>query len=343
LARGGETIPLRFTRDAEALGQSVDEGRRVFDAASVAAVTDALSDPLARVRGLGSQGPFDVGFPVAVKTGTSSGYRDTWAVGYTAERTVAVWVGNADGRATEELTGGSGAGPLFADAIRRAMRDVPRRRPLYDEDLLTEVLVCPLSGEPVGAACPDAVKRRWIPSDGEGPTVVAAHRQPGAPAPAHRPSCSLHRHARRVVEGYRCDESARDLVVVLPPAFDGWLASQPVGAPGWDPEGAAWLSSNAVDGCGTKGGPPRLTIVDPAPGSVILSRGDEAERIELVAALEGGRPGPVEFVVDGEVVARADASMRTHVPLTPGDHLLEVRPTDPSAAILIGRSRFSVR
>ncbi len=48
------------------------------------------------------------------------------------ERTVDVWVGNADGAPTRELSGAIGAGPLFADVMRRAMGDVPSRAPLYD-------------------------------------------------------------------------------------------------------------------------------------------------------------------------------------------------------------------
>ncbi|HHH27775.1 MAG TPA: penicillin-binding protein 1C [Polyangiaceae bacterium] len=339
LARGGVAIPLRLTvSDASALGRAAESGRRVFDEAAVAAVIDALSDPLARVRGLGNRGPFDVGFPVAVKTGTSSGYRDTWAVGFTRERTVAVWVGNADGRATRELTGGSGAGPLFADAIRRAMRDVRGRRPLHDEGLLDDVLVCPLSGQPVGPDCPEAVRRKWIPRTPGGPTVTAGRhdRQGGT---SHR--CAIHRRARPMSEGYRCDERAEP-VVILPSAFDGWLASQPPGAPGWDPRGLPWLSASEVEGCGTSSGPPRLVVVDPPPGSVLLSRGAAAERVELVAHLRGARPFPVEFVVDGDVVARSDR-LRAHVPLGLGDHVLEVRPVDPAVRAIVGTSRFSVR
>lgn len=337
LARGGLAIPLRFTVSGpDELGRPAETERRVFDEAAVAGVVDALSDPLARVRGLGNQGPFDVGFPVAVKTGTSSGYRDTWAVGFTRERTVAVWVGNADGRATRELTGGSGAGPLFADAIRRAMRDVKGRRPLYADGLLEEVLVCPLSGERVGPDCPEAVRRRWIPRHDGGPTVQASHHEHDG-----EHLCSVHHRARRLASGYRCDPSGEP-VVLLPPAFDEWLASQPLGAPGWDPRGAAWLPSSLVEGCGVSAGPPRLVIVDPAPGSVLLSRGAEAERVELVARLEGARPAPVEFVIDGEVVATSD-TLRAHVPLGRGDHVLEVRPVDPTAEVIVGASRFSVR
>ena len=336
LARGGEAIPLRFTVPAaEGLGEAAAPGRRVLDEAAVAGVVDALSDPLARVRGLGDQGPFDVGFPVAVKTGTSSGYRDTWAVGFTRERTVAVWVGNADGRATRELTGGTGAGPLFADAIRRAMRDVQGRRPLVGEGLLADVLVCPLSGERVGPDCPEAVRRRWIPRRDEGPTVQASHHEHAEGEP-----CPLHRRARREASGYRCEANGEP-VVVLPPAFDGWLASQPPGAPGWDPRGPDEIphpSTSALDSHAA----PRLVVVDPAPGSVLLSRGAAAERVELVARLEGARPLAVEFVVDGEVVATSE-TLSAHVALGRGDHVLEVRPVDPTLEVVLGTSRFSVR
>src|SRR6185369_10896849 len=111
-------------------------GHRVVPAEVAASIAEILADPLARVRGLHGQGPFDLGFPVAVKTGTSAGYRDTLTAGFTAERTVVVWVGNADGAPTHELTGATGAGPLFADVMHRAMQDIPARAQLYDPALL---------------------------------------------------------------------------------------------------------------------------------------------------------------------------------------------------------------
>ncbi|HRI67866.1 MAG TPA: penicillin-binding protein 1C, partial [Polyangium sp.] len=122
LARGGDAIPLRLRFDDDSKPTS---GERIMDRSVAALVTESLSDPLARVRGLHGRGPFDIGFPVAVKTGTSSGHRDTWCAGYTHERTVAVWLGNTNGAPTQKLTGASGAGPLFADVMRRSMKDVP--------------------------------------------------------------------------------------------------------------------------------------------------------------------------------------------------------------------------
>lgn len=53
--------------------------------------------------------------PVAIKTGTSFGYRDAWAVGVDAAFTVLVWVGRPDGGYTEGLTGQTAAVPVLLD------------------------------------------------------------------------------------------------------------------------------------------------------------------------------------------------------------------------------------
>jgi penicillin-binding protein 1C len=70
----------------------------------------------------------DMPFPAAVKTGTSSGYRDTWTVGYTPEYTVAVWVGNFTGAPMQRVAGVSGAGPLWNRIMLHLYdrRDPPR-------------------------------------------------------------------------------------------------------------------------------------------------------------------------------------------------------------------------
>lgn len=50
---------------------------------------------------------------VAWKTGTSYGKRDAWAVGYNPDYTIAVWMGNFDGKGANELTGANIAVPLL--------------------------------------------------------------------------------------------------------------------------------------------------------------------------------------------------------------------------------------
>lgn len=52
---------------------------------------------------------------VAYKTGTSYGRRDAWSVGFSAQYTIGVWVGNADNRGSAELVGSKAAAPLLFD------------------------------------------------------------------------------------------------------------------------------------------------------------------------------------------------------------------------------------
>lgn len=96
--------------------------RRVFAANAAREVTLALSSAAARVPEFGLETPLDLPFPVAAKTGTSSGYSDNWAVGYTREFTVAVWVGNFDGTSLRGTLAMTGAAPLFHDAMFEAMQ-----------------------------------------------------------------------------------------------------------------------------------------------------------------------------------------------------------------------------
>jgi penicillin-binding protein 1C len=76
-------------------------------------VTDMLSDEHARAKAFGVASVLDVPFAAAVKTGTSSDFRDTWTVGFTTDYTVAVWVGNFNGDPMRRLSGVAGAAPLW--------------------------------------------------------------------------------------------------------------------------------------------------------------------------------------------------------------------------------------
>jgi penicillin-binding protein 1C len=327
LARGGEAIALRYTNE-----DAPPAPVRVLDRAVAAAVTEALADPMARVRLLQGRSPFDIGYPLALKTGTSSGNRDAWTVGFTHERTVAVWIGNADGSAMHDVAGATGAGPLFADVMRRAMRDLPTRQPLYDPSSLVIVDVCPLSGLPVGPACPDAVARRFVPD--------------------HVPSepCHVHRHVHAHYHGgYTCAADGDAIVAVMPEAFDRWLETLPPGAPGKDPYGTPWVSHDDVQACGeaAEGGRPMLTMVTPAHGAVVLlgDDGRDRDRVELTATFDGpreARPHEVEFLVDGRPVGRSTHPYRVLVAVTPGDHEVIAIPTDGSSMAFTSAS-FSAR
>ena len=76
-------------------------------------IIDMLSDRYARSTAFGVDSVLNLPFPVAVKTGTSSNYRDTWTVGFSSDYTVATWVGNFNGEAMRQVSGVTGAAPLW--------------------------------------------------------------------------------------------------------------------------------------------------------------------------------------------------------------------------------------
>jgi penicillin-binding protein 1C len=83
-----------------------------------AEVTDIIADPHARAASFGVNSILALPYAAAVKTGTSSDFRDTWTVGFSRDYTVAVWVGNFDGRPMHEISGVTGAGPIWSRIMR---------------------------------------------------------------------------------------------------------------------------------------------------------------------------------------------------------------------------------
>ena len=79
---------------------------RVVDAAAVAAMRDLLSSAVADGTGRAAALPGGLG-PTYGKTGTSQKTRDAWFIGWARGLAAGVWLGNDDGSAMDEVTGGS--------------------------------------------------------------------------------------------------------------------------------------------------------------------------------------------------------------------------------------------
>jgi penicillin-binding protein 1C len=107
LARMGVHRPVRL------LAGDPTEARRIFDARHAWLIADMLSDNAARAQSFGWESALAFEFPVACKTGTSSDFRDNWALGFTPEFTVGVWVGNFDGAPMQNVSGVTGAAPVM--------------------------------------------------------------------------------------------------------------------------------------------------------------------------------------------------------------------------------------
>jgi penicillin-binding protein 1C len=148
---------------------------RILDPRTAFLVTAVLADPLARARAFGLDGPFSFPFPVAIKTGTSSDWRDNWAFGYTSEWTVGTWVGRAGGGGMDRVSGTNGA----ILALREILFFLEDGRPgrTFEEEFppppgVCERTICALSGMPVGLDCPETLMDWFHAEDPNGPSCT---------------------------------------------------------------------------------------------------------------------------------------------------------------------------
>jgi penicillin-binding protein 1C len=109
LANEGRHGPLRLSLAAKASPRAAP----VLDPGAVYIVSDILSDRAARSLSFGLENALATRFWSAAKTGTSKDMRDNWCVGFTRRYTVGVWVGNFDGSPMSNVSGVTGAAPIW--------------------------------------------------------------------------------------------------------------------------------------------------------------------------------------------------------------------------------------
>ena len=126
---------------------------RVLDERVAYLITDMLSDDEARIRGFGRNSALNIGRPAAAKTGTTTDYRDNWIVGYTPNLVVGTWVGNADNTPMVDVTGVSGAAPIWNAFMREVLLGQPKLA-FSQPDGLIRIEVCALSGLLATPQCP---------------------------------------------------------------------------------------------------------------------------------------------------------------------------------------------
>ena len=171
LANGGVWSALRLTADARA---SRDEAR-VLSQESTFLISDILSDRDARSTTFGWESPLASRFWSAVKTGTSKDMRDNWCVGYTNRYTVGVWVGNFSGEPMWNVSGMSGAAPVWMDLMNWLHRDEPSVHRGAPDGLVHKII-----GQSSGAAA----RMEWF-RKGTEPQAVGIVAQPKAPRIAY--------------------------------------------------------------------------------------------------------------------------------------------------------------
>ncbi len=119
LANQGRSSPVRFVPNLNAASQPAEAlTKTVMTPAAAYIVGDILSDRSARARTFGLENALSTRIWTAVKTGTSKDMRDNWCLGYSARYTVGVWVGNASGQPMWDVSGVTGAAPIWQEVMQ---------------------------------------------------------------------------------------------------------------------------------------------------------------------------------------------------------------------------------
>lgn len=133
---------------------------QVFDPRVAWLISDILSDDEARVIGFGLNSTLKLDRVAAVKTGTTTNFHDNWTIGYTPDLLVGVWVGNSDYQPMRDVSGLTGAAPIWHDTMRSLLQGRPDRPFERPEDML-RLAVCDLSGLLPTPAC-QHIRLEWF-------------------------------------------------------------------------------------------------------------------------------------------------------------------------------------
>jgi len=159
LANRGIYRPLILSRGRE--GEHPAHPIRIFDADTTSIISNILSDPHARRLEFGSDGLLNFPIQTAVKTGTSTDYRDAWAVGFSNNFTIGVWMGNLDRSSMTSISGARGPA-LVLRSVFASLEKQREDRGLYLSPRLTRKAVCAASGELAAAQC-RSVSELFVP------------------------------------------------------------------------------------------------------------------------------------------------------------------------------------
>ena len=179
LARHGSFTPLTFT-PRESAGQA---SRQVYSPEVSSLIANILSDPDARSLEFGAGLQFPV--ETAVKTGTSSDYRDAWAIGFDYAHTVAVWMGNLNDVPMDGVTGSVGPAMVLRSVFAQLNRNQDTRG-LWLSPKLVAADICGKDGRPADGHCqsvPEWFLPGTVPQEDVAPRAQTADYRVLEPTP----------------------------------------------------------------------------------------------------------------------------------------------------------------
>jgi penicillin-binding protein 1C len=245
LASGGTWRPLRLTR-----GEPGGDTRRVISEHATFVVGHVLADRESRSTTFGLENVLATPFWTAVKTGTSKDMRDNWCLGFSRRYTIGVWVGNFSGEPMRNVSGVTGAAPVWVDVMTALHRSTPSVAPAPTPGVVGARVTFAGEVEPA--------RREWFLRDTE--PVAAA-----ATVPTH--------HARIV-------SPVRGTIIAIDPEIPRARQRVAFEADGGE-SGLHWV----LDGVELTAGP-RPFLWEPRPGRHTLALRDADARLRDTITFE---------------------------------------------------------
>ncbi len=142
---------------------AVANGQQVVSPVDAFLITDVLSDNEARALAFGPNSVLQLDRPAAVKTGTTNDFRDNLTLGYTPQLVTGVWIGNADNSEMRDISGVSGAGPIWGEFMSYAHSGLPVEQFIPPAGV-RQYETCADTGTMPSDACPER-RQRWFAED----------------------------------------------------------------------------------------------------------------------------------------------------------------------------------
>lgn len=140
-------------------------GQPAISAVDAFLITDILSDNNARTPTFGENSLLRLDRPAAAKTGTTNDFRDVLTLGYTPQLVTGVWVGNADNSEMINISGITGAAPIWNRFMNSALalENAPVQE-FTPPPGVRQFEVCAETGTQPSEACPER-RTRWYAED----------------------------------------------------------------------------------------------------------------------------------------------------------------------------------
>lgn len=312
LANDGLRFNLRWFTESRG-GPVVEE--RIFREDVARHLSLFLSDGAARAP---SFKRLNFPFPVAIKTGTSQSYRDAWAMAYSRDHIVGVWIGHPDHTPMKGVSGQDAAflvGKIFERLDPEASRGIdPKSFPPPRES--EAVALCPLTGMAANSGC-DTRAYEFFPKG----------REPLIPTSVHPRIALDATNGKRATDQTPASRIRLEHKTVLPARYADWASRH-----GYE---TGLVEARAQQAS--------IKVKSPAPNAryrLDPSTPKSFQSLPLIAAVEPSVP-EVLWYVNGKLFKRVRYPYSVNWPLEAGEFRIQAR--FPDAAVASEEVFISIR